>query len=1166
MDPTIAFGASNSGSQVAINHGQINNQFYATSNLAEQLPMVHAAAFDSLENRHEDECLQGTRTDVLYQIREWAFSEPSQGRCIFWLNGMAGTGKSTISRTAAKFFSETKTLGATFFFKSGEGDRGNATKLFPTIAGQLVNNLPTLKPGVQKAVQDDPRIAFKGIKEQFDKLLHQPLLALVPPDHPIRTSVIIIDALDECENEKDIQLILQLLPQLQIQKASIRLQVLLTSRPELPIRLGFRKLTSRNLVLHEISNEAIEHDLSLFFRHRLSDIREERDPPLPIEWPGVTNLQKLVALSMPLFIFAATICRVFEDPDWDPQDSLPEILAYQHDESKLDGTYLPVLNRILRRQSEKQRQQLVQEFHKIVGAILILENPLSVTSLSRLIEVPERTIYLRLNSLHSVLSIPDDKDSPVRLFHLSFRNFMLDPKTCSKTPFWVDKSQAHHTMTIQCLRVLCQILRKNICELQSDGTKRAEVDRQTINKYLPLDLQYACRYWAFHFAQCTDIHGIMNTALSFLGEHFLHWVEALSLLGFASEIGGIISTLQMAISVERHPELSEFLRDARRFIHRNHYMANKAPLQIYCAGLIFTPHTSIIRTRFEADIPTWLNQLPQVEEQWSPELEKLEEATDELYSHCFVAFSPDGRMLASGSGWDDTALLWDTVTGVVQRKLGWGDPLNEPVDSMAFSPDSQLLACAGRDGTVYLWDTATGALRQVIKGHQISIDSVDLSLSMASGGVPGVKMFPKSQIWTRSVAFSPDGQFIAGTRDNTLWLWNIPTGALQLQQTLEDHLLGPTLSVAFSPNGRLLASSSWHCNLYGYQAQKDNCLYGMKEPVCLPYTHGTLNIDTSVLHVDEGDWVMITNLWDMPTGTLQRRFEIQSGSVTVVCDRWDPSERRDIMPLFESEGQLLKPHLLDGPIAFSPDSRLLASGSHDKTVYICDTSTGVVQQTLKGHSGPIKSVAFSPKSQMLASGSEDRTVCLWDTSTGALQQTLDGHLDGVRSVSFSPNGCQLASSSYDGTIRLWDTKMNPMQKRLVGHSSQVDMMAFSPNGRLLASGSCDQAVCKTTILLHAFSDLGDGIRYLKFSNDGSYIMSNNGRHHIPPGVIQQPSNSSHENLEIFTECSGQWVKLNGKDALWLPPDFRPSCRSAVHGGLLALGHQSGRVSFIGFRA
>lgn len=511
----------------------------------EKLPIAHGAEFDSYINQHEDECLPGTRTDLLRQIIEWTKSP--QGKCIFWLNGMAGTGKSTISRTVAKSLKDANLLGATFFFKRGEGDRGNATKLFSTITRQLLDRIPQLIPAVQKALNDEPDIADKSLNGQFDKLILQPLLNLERSNLQVTTVVIVIDALDECEQNKDIQTIVSLLPRLRNANA-VCLRIFLTSRPELPIRLGFSKITSReleDLVLHEIPKSVIKHDISLFLRHRLSAIRKDRS--LPSGWPGDADIQSLVRLSVPLFIFAATMCRILEDPLWHPSDSLAEILTSRRDGSQFDGTYLPVLNQLVRGQSKKQEQQLVREFQEIVGAIMMLESPLSVISLSKFLGLPERQIEVRLSSLHSVLSIPCDLTEPVRLFHISFREFLLDPETRDKTPFYVDEKQTQQRLTARCLYV-CDSLRKNMCGL-SYSAKRAEIDRQTIDHCLSPELQYSCRYWAHHLTQSKDPVAEIGNALSFLQKHFLHWVEVMSILGLVSEVVEIINLLPSVLYV-----------------------------------------------------------------------------------------------------------------------------------------------------------------------------------------------------------------------------------------------------------------------------------------------------------------------------------------------------------------------------------------------------------------------------------------------------------------------------------------------------------------------------------------------------------------------------------------------------------------------------------------
>ena len=132
-----------------------------------QLPVACGAEFDSYTNQYEDYCLPGTRTDLLRQIMEWA--NLPDGKCIFWLNGRAGTGKSTISRTVTVTLQKANLLGASFFFKRGEGDRGNAMKLFTTVTIQLANSIPQLVPGVQKAIHD------KQIKPSERASLSKPL-------------------------------------------------------------------------------------------------------------------------------------------------------------------------------------------------------------------------------------------------------------------------------------------------------------------------------------------------------------------------------------------------------------------------------------------------------------------------------------------------------------------------------------------------------------------------------------------------------------------------------------------------------------------------------------------------------------------------------------------------------------------------------------------------------------------------------------------------------------------------------------------------------------------------------------------------------------------------------------------------------------------------------
>jgi len=142
-------------------------------------------------------------------------------------------------------------------------------------------------------------------------------------------------------------------------------------------------------------------------------------------------------------------------------------------------------------------------------------------------------------------------------------------------------------------------------------------------------------------------------------------------------------------------------------------------------------------------------------------------------------------------------------------------------------------------------------------------------------------------------------------------------------------------------------------------------------------------------------------------------------------------------------------------VAFSPDSKLVASTSGDMSVRLWEVATGALQRTLKGHNGMVWSVAFSPNLRLLASASEDMTVRLWDVATGALQHTLKGY---SRSVVFSPDSRLLALAPKDNIVQLWDTATGDLQQTLEGHSGKVWSVAFSPDSKLLASTAEDMTV------------------------------------------------------------------------------------------------------------
>ncbi|KAJ4146832.1 hypothetical protein LMH87_001391 [Akanthomyces muscarius] len=257
----------------------------------DRLRIAKGASFDSYAQEHTSFCLPNTRVELLQQIIDWA--KDASGEPVFWLNGMAGTGKSTISRTVARLLADEGRLGASFFFKNGEADRGTLSKFFTTIAADLAVRKPYVASRIKDILDADPSITTKNAGEQFDKLLLQPLLKTATEETPI---AFIIDALDECERDDDVRLLLRLFTRFKTELPR-QMRIFLTSRPELPIRCAFQKIqgTYQGAILHEVPQPMVARDISLFLKHELARIREDYNDSR--RWPSLGEFQRALGFS-----------------------------------------------------------------------------------------------------------------------------------------------------------------------------------------------------------------------------------------------------------------------------------------------------------------------------------------------------------------------------------------------------------------------------------------------------------------------------------------------------------------------------------------------------------------------------------------------------------------------------------------------------------------------------------------------------------------------------------------------------------------------------------------------------------------------------------------------------------------------------------------------------
>ncbi|KAJ5337293.1 uncharacterized protein N7506_005315 [Penicillium brevicompactum] len=449
---------------------------------------------------------------------------------IYWVSGMAGTGKSTIALTLARAYKRAFgmadgsqaniTLAATFFFSRGGGDLSSASRFPATIAIQLAEVSGQLRKVIARAIEDNPRLESLGIQDQWERLIIEPLSLLFQPTATSpSTLLLIIDALDECDSAQDIQVIMRCLERV-THATGVRCRVFLTSRPDLTIGLGFddsASLSRENFVLHDIERSIVDQDLKIYYRDQLSRLKA----PIPLEESTVSEItiQKLVERSNGLFIHAATVCRFVRDGGWLAVERLTRLVETQKSDSaelELDRMYKTVLEYSFASVTDGLNQEEVEKVHqlfqRIVGAIMVSFDAMSTESLAMLLGVKWESIFTTLSAFHSVIDVPKCQHDPIRILHPTFREFLLDPSRRGDKFQFILAKDAHGYLLTGCFACLMSQLRRNILDISKPGAKAQKVSAGKINACISRELQYSSRYWWDHF-QNSDNHSRTDSSM-----------------------------------------------------------------------------------------------------------------------------------------------------------------------------------------------------------------------------------------------------------------------------------------------------------------------------------------------------------------------------------------------------------------------------------------------------------------------------------------------------------------------------------------------------------------------------------------------------------------------------------------------------------------------------
>ncbi|PIG80477.1 hypothetical protein AARAC_001624 [Aspergillus arachidicola] len=485
-----------------------------------------------------------------------------------------------------------------------------------------------------------------------------------------------------------------------------------------------------------------------------------------------------------------------------------------------------------------------------------------------------------------------------------------------------------------------------------------------------------------------------------------------------------------------------------------------------------------------------------------------------------LAFSSDGKFLASVADDDDIVKLWDLSTETFKT-------IDERAVSITFSPDDKLLAIASVYDKLVIWDIEAGkAVRssEYIYGPQTVVFSRETTIaSILVNGSACLWDSASNEHQIFHFAGLKAGAFVANekaiafsTTDGHIKIFDIDR-----QEFTRDYFHGDHVALASSGIGRLASGGR-----YGNVLLWDLFVKGGK---------------AATGHEKEVSMIRFS-----PDGTM-----VVTGSDDATLKIWDP---------LGTCKQTLTGHTKRVfSVVFPPDGKCFASGSWDGTVRLWDTATGAPGQTLGQLPEAVKQVTFSPDGTLLAATTSS-TVKVWDVTTGGCRQTVEDSSDIFLSATISQNNAILVTGGYDAGLRLWDLETGDHKQKM---GKAIVSVAISPDCQTVAGGNFDREV--KIWVLSAASDpqviRSEDVRSpsLRFSNDGQYLQVAQRSYKLSSGVVAtSPSLELSKSLVFVTD---EWVMRGEQKLLRVPPGYSANVSDSWQ-NTAVLGNQSGQVIFL----
>jgi hypothetical protein len=404
------------------------------------------------------------------------------------------------------------------------------------------------KTALIQIINSTPDAGHETIAMQLENFLVRPLQST-----EISTTIV-IDALDECKDNQPVSAILWLLGR--HIEALPRVKFFITGRPEISIRAGFRLLKPHTnvFILHEVDPAAINQDIELYVRTRLSEIAAQRsDCNLNVIWPTEEEISAVVTKCSGIFIVARIIIESTKSPHHTPQECLEMFIGkpnstVKEGKSGVDAIYDQVFFQSFEDVKMDPGPAFFDQLRLVVGSIALVFNPLSCGDLATVLNITSESVRKSIRSLHSVLIVPDPESDLelLRVCHKSFPDYLTDPDRCSDPRFRIDPLVYHSKLGMCCLALMNRKLKKNICGLPRYAMNREVEDLGERRKeYIGSGLEYACKSWARHLCITSRDRGgvrdIIESLETFFKHNILPWLEVLSIV---ADLGSAVYTFR----------------------------------------------------------------------------------------------------------------------------------------------------------------------------------------------------------------------------------------------------------------------------------------------------------------------------------------------------------------------------------------------------------------------------------------------------------------------------------------------------------------------------------------------------------------------------------------------------------------------------------------------